>query len=83
MGFFRTLLLIVLVWQLLKWGMKLYLRFLIKKRGGFFSSFQSQSNEGQGFSGNIKVKNSGRPTFERDKGSLDKLGEYVDFEEVK
>ena len=87
MGFFRTLLIIYLVWQAFKWIAKLYLRYLVKKNGGkgFFYSSQT-SSQGSGYQrskGDVKVDSFGRPAPERNKANLDQVGDYVDFEEVK
>lgn len=87
MGFIRTLLVIFLIWQAVKWIAKWYLRYLVKKNGGkgfyYTSQTYSQPYASQQSTGDIKVDSFGRATPDRSKANLDRVGDYVDFEEVK
>ena len=75
-----------LIWQVIKWATKLYLRYWVKKNGGrafYYSTFSGQSAHNQRPVGDIKVEQTGSGNTSRSRGSTEQLGEYVDFEEVK
>ena len=75
-GFFRTILIILLVYYVLKWLTRLFFPLLIKKYFGNQAKKQQSSQEKEG---DITiVKRGKKPT-----GKDDSLGDYVDFEEVE
>jgi len=75
-GVFRTILIILLVYYVLKWLGRLFFPLLVKK---FFGSQSNQQQSKQKKEGDVTiVKRGKKPT-----GKDDRLGDYVDFEEVE
>lgn len=75
-GLFRTILIILLVYYVLKWLGRLFFPLLVKK---FFGSQSNQQQSKQKKEGDVTiVKRGKKPT-----GKDDRLGDYVDFEEVE
>ncbi len=75
-GFFRTILIILLVYYVIKWISRLLLPILFKSYVRKQSAGATGSNEKEG---SVKiVKRGKKPT-----GKDDRLGDYVDFEEVE
>lgn len=75
-GVFRTILIILLVYYVLKWLGRLFFPLLIKK---YFGSQRSQQQARPKKEGDVTiVKRGKKPT-----GKDDSLGDYVDFEEVE
>lgn len=75
-GVFRTILIILLVYYVLKWLGRLFFPLLVKK---FFGAQSSQRQAQSKKEGDVTiVKRGTKPT-----GKDDRLGDYVDFEEVE
>ena len=75
-GVFRTILIILLVYYVLKWLSRLFFPLLIKK---FFGSPQAHNRSNSNSEGDITIVKRGKePT-----GKDDSLGDYVEFEEVE
>ena len=74
-GVFRTILIILLIYYVIKWLVRLFFPLLIRR---YFGSQQNRSTTVEK-EGEIKIVNRGKkPT-----GKDDSLGDYVDFEEVE
>ncbi len=74
-GVFRTILIILFIYYVIKWLVRLFFPLLIKK---YFGSPQNTSSDTDK-EGDIKIVHRGKkPT-----GKDDNLGDYVDFEEVE
>ena len=74
-GVFRTILIILLVYYVIKWLTRLFFPLLMKKYFG--SQGRSQQKEDRP-EGDITIIKRG----EKPKGDDNKLGDYVDFEEM-
>ena len=75
-GVFRTILIIILVYYVLKWLTRLLFPLLVKK---YFGNPQQQHKHQGDKEGDITiVKRGKKPT-----GKDDSLGDFVDFEEVE
>ena len=75
-GFFRTILIILLVYYVLKWLTRLFFPLLIKK---YFGSAQKRESSESEKEGDITILKRGKkPT-----GKDDSMGDYVDFEELE
>lgn len=75
-GLFRTILIILLVYYVIKWLVRLFFPLLLKK---YFGNPQNTQRPESNKEGDIKiVKRGKKPT-----GKDDSLGDYVDFEEVE
>ncbi len=75
-GVFRTILIILLVYYVLKWLGRLFFPLLIKKYFGVQNAQQEARTKKEGDV--TIVKRGKKPT-----GKDDSLGDYVDFEEVE
>jgi len=75
-GVFRTILIILLVYYVLKWLGRLFFPLLIKKYFGVQNTQQQGRSKKEGDV--TIVKRGKKPT-----GKDDSLGDYVDFEEVE
>ncbi len=74
-GVFRTILIILLVYYVIKWLTRLFFPLLMKRYFGSQSNSQQQEDQPEG---DITIIKRG----EKPKGDDNKLGDYVDFEEV-
>ena len=74
-GVFRTILIILLVYYVVKWLTRLFFPLLMKKYFGNQSNKQQQKDRPEG---DVTIIKRG----EKPKGDDNKLGDYVDFEEV-
>jgi hypothetical protein len=75
-GFFRTILIILLIYYVIKWLSRLFFPLLVKK---YFGKQANSQQSGSKKEGDITiVKRGKKPT-----GKDDRLGDYVDFEEVE
>ena len=74
-GVFRTILIILLIYYVIKWLTRLFFPLLMKKYFG--SQYQRQQTTEQP-EGDVTIIKRG----EKPKGDDNKLGDYVDFEEV-
>ena len=74
-GFFRTILIILLVYYVLKWLTRLFFPLLIKK---YFGGTKAQREDKNKKEGDITIIKRGK----KPEGKDDSLGDYVDFEEV-
>ena len=74
-GVFRTILIILLVYYVIKWLTRLFFPLLMKKYFGSQGNSQRQEDRPEG---DITIIKRG----EKPKGDDNKLGDYVDFEEV-
>jgi uncharacterized protein HemY len=75
-GLFRTILIILLIYYVIKWLVRLFFPLLIKK---YFGNPAGNQGSNAKHEGDITiVKRGKKPT-----GKDDELGEYVDFEEVE
>ena len=87
MGFIRNVIIIYLTWQVIKWVVKWALRYWVVKNGG--KAFYQSSGFGQANSakpsaeGEIRVDSFAKKSTGNPGDASSKLGEYVDFEEVK
>jgi len=74
-GFFRTILIILLVYYVLKWLTRLFFPLLIKK---YFGGTKTQREDKNKKEGDITIIKRGK----KPEGKDDSLVDYVDFEEV-
>ena len=74
-GVLRTILIILLVYYLIKWIGRLAMPFFIRKHFGNFNEMRQEDSRQEG---EITIIKRGK----KPEGHEDKLGEYVDFEEV-
>ena len=74
-GVFRTILIILLVYYVIKWLTRLFFPLLMKRYFGGQSNSQQQKDRPEG---DVTILKRG----EKPKGDDNKLGDYVDFEEV-
>ena len=74
-GVFRTILIILLVYYIIKWLTRLFFPLLMKKYFGNQSNSQQQTDRPEG---DVTIIKRG----EKPKGDDNNLGDYVDFEEV-
>ena len=74
-GVFRTILIILLVYYVIKWLTRLFFPLLMKKYFGSQGNSQKQKDRPEG---DITILKRG----EKPKGDDNKLGDYVDFEEM-
>lgn len=80
-GVFRTILIILLVYYVMKWLTRLFFPLLVKK---YFKNAQQQHQQNQqGYrdkkEGDITIVKRGKEASNKD----DSMGDYVDFEEVE
>jgi hypothetical protein len=87
MRFISTLLIIYLIWQVIKFVFKLWLRYWIKKNAGkgfqYSAGFGGAGQQAPRPEGEIRVDTFSQPKTQQSKPSIEDLGEYVDYEEVK
>lgn len=74
-GFFRTILIILLVYYVLKWLTRLFFPLLIKK---YFGGAAKQNSDPSKKEGDVTILKKGKKPSAKD----DAVGDYVDFEEV-
>ena len=74
-GVFRTILIILLVYYVIKWLTRLFFPLLMKKYFGSQNNSQQQTDREEG---DITIIKRG----DKPKGDDNKLGDYVDYEEV-
>jgi len=74
-GVFRTILILLLVYYVIKWLTRLFFPLLMKKYFGSQSNSQQQTDREEG---DITIIKRG----DKPKGDDNKLGDYVDFEEM-
>ena len=74
-GVFRTILIILLIYYVIKWLTRLFFPLLMKRYFGNQAGNQNQPDRPEGDITIIKRGN-------KSKGDDNKLGEYVDYEEV-
>lgn len=75
-GVFRTILIILLIYYVIKWLARLFFPLLVKRYFGNSAHSQRSSSKKEGDV--TIVKRGKKPT-----GKDDELGDYVDFEEVE
>ncbi len=75
-GFFRTILIILLVYYVFKWLSRLFFPLLIKK---YFGNPPRHGESDSQKEGDVTIINRGK----KPKGKDDSMGDYVDFEEVE
>jgi hypothetical protein len=76
-GVFRTILIVLLVYYVIKWLTRLFFPLLMKRYFGSQSQNQRQQPTDRPEGDVTIIKRGGKP-----KGDDNKLGDYVDFEEV-
>ena len=74
-GVFRTILIILLIYYVIKWLTRLFFPLLMKK---YFGQQNNTSNQPERSEGDITIIKRG----EKPKGDDNKMGDYVDYEEV-
>ena len=74
-GVFRTILIILLIYYVIKWLTRLFFPLLMKR---YFGNQAGKQNQSERPEGDITIIKRG----EKPKGDDNKLGEYVDYEEV-
>lgn len=74
-GVFRTILIILLIYYVIKWLTRLFFPLLMKK---YFGSQRKNSRKEDRPEGDVTIIKRG----DKAKGDDNKLGDYVDFEEV-
>lgn len=74
-GVFRTILIILLIYYVIKWLTRLFFPLLMKK---YFGSQKTSQASKERPEGDVTIIKRG----EKPKGDDNKLGDYVDYEEV-
>ena len=84
LGFFRTILIVILVYYVLKWLGRILFPLMFQKA---VKNFEKKAREQQGYSDPVSNVKEGETVIDRqpsqNKESNKNVGEYVDFEEVE